>query len=57
MRVATEDGWWLLRASNTQDALVARCEAHAAAGEAGLERLKAALAAELRASGVEPPEI
>ena len=57
VRVATEDGWWLLRASNTQDALVARCEAHAAAGEAGLGRLKAALAAELRASGVEPPEI
>ena len=57
VRVATEDGWWLLRASNTQDALVARCEAHAGAGEAGLDRLKAALAAELRASGVEPPEI
>lgn len=57
VRVATEDGWWLLRASNTQDALVARCEAHAGAGEAGLGRLKAALAAELRASGVEPPEI
>ncbi len=57
VRVATEDGWWLLRASNTQDALVARCEAHAGAGEAGLDRLKAALAAELRASGVEPPEL
>ena len=57
VRVATGDGWWLLRASNTQDALVARCEAHAAAGEAGLDRLKAALAAELRASGVEPPDI
>ena len=57
VRVATEDGWWLLRASNTQDALVARCEAHAGAGEAGLDRLKAALAAELRASGVEPPAI
>ena len=57
MRVATEDGWWLLRASNTQDALVARCEAHAGAGEAGLARLKAALAAELRASGIEPPQI
>ncbi len=57
VRVATEDGWWLLRASNTQDALVARCEAHAEAGEAGLDRLKAALAAALSASGVEPPEI
>ncbi len=55
VRVATKDGWWLLRASNTQDALVARCEAHAKAGEAGLDRLKVALAAALRASGVEPP--
>ena len=27
MRVRTKDGWWLLRASNTQDVLVARCEA------------------------------
>ena len=26
VRVRTDDGWWLLRASNTQDALVARCE-------------------------------
>ena len=26
-RVNTEDGWWLLRASNTQDVLVARAEA------------------------------
>ena len=38
VRVSTEDGWWLLRASNTQAVLVARCEA---ADEAGLERLKA----------------
>ena len=26
-RVMTDDGWWLLRASNTQDVLVARAEA------------------------------
>ena len=26
-RVNTPDGWWLLRASNTQDVLVARAEA------------------------------
>ena len=26
-RVSTDDGWWLLRASNTQDVLVARAEA------------------------------
>jgi len=27
VRVTRPDGWWLLRASNTQPALVARCEA------------------------------
>jgi phosphomannomutase len=49
--VNTVDGWWLLRASNTQDVLVARAEA---VSEAALERLMAALNAELAASGVEP---
>src|SRR4028119_1088769 len=34
-RVSTADGWWLLRASNTQDVLVARAEAK---DEAGLHR-------------------
>ncbi|MFM2130262.1 MAG: hypothetical protein RL477_1808 [Pseudomonadota bacterium] len=53
VRVLTADGWWLLRASNTQDVLVARCESKTAAG---LERLKAALVAELDASGVAPPQ-
>ena len=38
VRVSTADGWWLLRASNTQAVLVARGEAQ---DEAGLERLKA----------------
>ena len=54
VRVRTGDGWWLLRASNTQDALTARCEAGDAAG---LERLKAALGSMLRASGVDVPEL
>lgn len=52
VRVQTPDGWWLLRASNTQDVLVARCESET---EAGLTRLKSALAAELRASGLDAP--
>jgi phosphomannomutase len=52
VRVKTADGWWLLRASNTQDVLVARAEAK---DEAGLARLKAQLAEQLRASGIEPP--
>jgi phosphomannomutase len=53
VRVQTADGWWLLRASNTQAVLVARCEATTAAG---LERLKAALVAQLAASGLPPPD-
>jgi phosphomannomutase len=52
-RVSTADGWWLLRASNTQDVLVARCESR---DTAGLSRLKAALVAELKASGVDAPQ-
>lgn len=52
VRVSTDDGWWLLRASNTQAVLVARAEAR---NQAGLERLKHQLAAHLRAAGVEPP--
>jgi phosphomannomutase len=48
-RVNTPDGWWLLRASNTQDVLVARAEAQ---DEAALERLKAAIDAQLALSGV-----
>ncbi len=53
VRVQTADGWWLLRASNTQAVLVARCEA---ATEAGLDRLKAALVAQLEASGLAAPD-
>jgi phosphomannomutase len=53
VRVKTDDGWWLLRASNTQDALVARCEA---ADQAGLDRLKSALVGQLRICGFDSPE-
>ena len=48
-RVSTPDGWWLLRASNTQDVLVARAEAK---DEAGLERLMEQIDSQLAASGV-----
>ncbi len=48
-RVTTPDGWWLLRASNTQDVLVARAEA---ADDAALGRLMAQINAALAASGV-----
>jgi phosphomannomutase len=53
VRVLTDDGWWLLRASNTQAVLVARAEAGT---EAGLERLKAALVKQLAASGLAAPD-
>jgi phosphomannomutase len=52
-RVNTPDGWWLLRASNTQDVLVARAEAK---DEAGLARLMAQIDAQLAASGIERGE-
>ena len=53
VRVESAQGWWLLRASNTQPMLVARCEAE---DGAALARLKDDLAAHLRASGVAPPD-
>ena len=53
VRVNTPDGWWLLRASNTQDVLVARCESSDAAG---LSRLKQDLCDQLGDSGLSPPE-
>ena len=52
VRVQTGDGWWLLRASNTQAVLVARAEA---AHAKGLEKLKTAITEQLTASGVTPP--
>jgi phosphomannomutase len=48
-RVSTPDGWWLLRASNTQDVLVARAEAKS---QDGLDRLMAQIDAQLAASGL-----
>ena len=52
VRVKNADGWWLLRASNTQDVLVARAEGRDAAA---LARLKRVLAEQLRQSGITPP--
>ncbi|MBV8776952.1 MAG: phosphomannomutase/phosphoglucomutase [Alphaproteobacteria bacterium] len=49
VRVKTADGWWLVRASNTQAVIVARAESTT---EAGLARLKAEIAGELGASGL-----
>ena len=49
VRVRSSDGWWLLRASNTQAVVTARAEAST---EDGLNRLKQQLAEELAASGL-----
>lgn len=49
VRVSTNDGWWLLRASNTQDVLVARAESN---DQAGLDRLLGQIDDQLAASGL-----
>ncbi len=49
VRVNTPDGWWLLRASNTQDVLVARAEAK---DQAGLDRLMQTVNEQLEKSGI-----
>lgn len=53
VRVRTNDGWWLLRASNTQAVLVARAEG---LSDEGLERLKSDLVHQLEASGLAAPD-
>jgi phosphomannomutase len=53
VRVKTGDGWWLLRASNTQDVLVARAEA---SDQQGLDRLIGQIDEQLAKSGVERVE-
>ena len=50
VRVRSGDGWWLIRASNTEAALVARAEA---AGRAALERLLGDIETTLAAAGLD----
>ncbi|HKX77336.1 MAG TPA: phosphomannomutase/phosphoglucomutase [Novosphingobium sp.] len=50
VRVSTQDGWWLLRASNTQDVLVARAESDT---EEGLARLMVQIDEQLALSGLD----
>lgn len=48
VRVTTPDGWWLVRASNTEEILVARCESPTVAGlEALRQELAAVMATEM----------
>jgi phosphomannomutase len=49
VRALIGDGWWLLRASNTEAALVLRCEAQS---ESGLQALKDSIFGLLRKRGV-----
>ena len=53
VRVTNDDGWWLLRASNTQDVLVARAESDS---EDGLARLMVQIDEQLQLSGLERGE-
>lgn len=50
VRVSQNSGWWLLRASNTQDVLVCRCEA---SSEGELTLLKETVSEQLRLSGID----
>jgi phosphomannomutase len=54
VRVTTDDGWWLLRASNTQDVLVARAESDT---EEGLAHLMSQIDEQLELSGLERGEL
>lgn len=50
VRVSTEKGWWLLRASNTQEILVARAEANS---QADLDKFLDAIEHYLKRAGIE----
>jgi phosphomannomutase len=52
VRVTTADGWWLVRASNTEDVLTVRAEGFT---PDGLERLKGQMIEQLKSSGIGSP--
>jgi phosphomannomutase len=52
VRVTTPEGWWLIRASNTEDVLTIRAEGFT---PEGLERLKGQLVEQLKQSGISSP--
>ena len=49
VRVSSPEGWWLIRASNTQPAIVARCES---SSKAGLDKVKMKLSRQLEEQGL-----
>ncbi len=52
VRVCQDEGWWLLRASNTQNVLVCRCEA---TNHNDLIQLQECVRRQLRLSGIDAP--
>lgn len=54
VRVSVGSGWWLLRASNTQAVLVARCEA---ADEKSMEYVKADMLDNLKTANIDFPDL
>lgn len=52
VRLTTPDGWWLMRASNTEDVLTIRAEGFT---PEGLDRLKEQLVYQLEQSGIASP--
>ena len=52
VRYSTNDGWWLVRASNTQNIIVARCEAYS---KENLKKIKSNLKKNLKKCSFEVP--
>jgi len=50
VRITTPEGWWLIRASNTEDLLTMRAEAF---DDAGLAKLKQEMIDQLKSSGID----
>ncbi len=50
VRVLSDNGWWLARASNTESAIIVRCEAN---DKAGLEELKSEVKDQLKQSNAD----
>jgi phosphomannomutase len=52
VRYSTKDGWWLVRASNTQNIIVARCEAYS---KENLKKIKSNLKENLKKCSFDVP--
>ena len=52
VRYSTKEGWWLVRASNTQDIIVARCESYS---KKNLKKIKSDLKNNLKKCSFDVP--